>query len=98
LLPPIITYVLAFCANSLKPYSYSDALNIAGKTGGAASHTGPIKPDIGPRFRGIRQIRLSTTSHISRQLRGIRNWNYESAWTWDIFLLSMLDEMVSASY
>lgn len=25
------------------------------------------------------------------------NSNYESAWTWDIFLLSMLDEMVSAS-
>ncbi|HXF12741.1 MAG TPA: hypothetical protein VN517_06285 [Terriglobales bacterium] len=24
--------------------------------------------------------------------------NYESAWTWDIFLLSTLDEMVSASY
>jgi len=24
--------------------------------------------------------------------------NYESAWTWDIFLLSMLNEMVSASY
>src|SRR5207302_1657198 len=28
----------------------------------------------------------------------VRNSNYESAWTWDIFLLSMLDEMVSASY
>jgi len=24
--------------------------------------------------------------------------NYESAWTWDIFCLFMLDEMVSASY
>ena len=28
----------------------------------------------------------------------VRNSNYESAWTWDIFLLSILDEMVSASY
>jgi hypothetical protein len=48
-------------------------------------------------FRGIAPPGLPTTSGISRRLRGVGNSNYESAWTWDIFLLSMLDEMVSAS-
>ncbi|HVI78357.1 MAG TPA: hypothetical protein VM715_09345 [Candidatus Acidoferrum sp.] len=41
---------------------------------------------------------MATTADIRRRLRGVRNSNYESAWTWDIFLLSTLDEMVSASY
>jgi hypothetical protein len=49
-------------------------------------------------FHGICRMLSSVTTGITRQLRGIRNSNYESAWTWDIFLLSMVDEMVSASY
>ena len=49
-------------------------------------------------FRAIRPMRFSVTSCGSRRFRSVRNSNYESAWTWDIFLLSMLNEMVSASY